>query len=83
MLKKNYVKEMVEKTNLKNSWHPDLVIESARLLNIYTYGQHIEMHTLDKDGSLIVKDITKEFLNHGVHHGDSITPPVQDDEITK
>lgn len=62
MNKKNYIKEMLKKTEFKNSWHPDFISDAAKLSNIYIYGQHVEMQTINKNGDLVSRDITREFL---------------------
>jgi hypothetical protein len=66
---KNHVREMLEKLKTTSddiSW-PDYPPLNARV-NVLKYGTHVEMYAQDEFGSIIPKDITKEFLGLKPEH---------------
>lgn len=58
---KNYVKDMLETLKTKTDCnYPE--IDLQKLKNIHIFGQHIELYTIDEYGTLISKDVTREFV---------------------
>lgn len=35
----------------------------SKIRNMYIYGQHIEVSTMDNKGNIVTRDVTREFLN--------------------